>query len=86
MTAPTFTLSAHATEMLAVRAIDPSWIARTLAEPDNRHIDWEDPSLHHALRAIRERDGRVLRVVYNPNVEPWRVITVFFDRSQRRRA
>ena len=39
--------------------------------------------LKHALRRIPEYDDRILRVVYNETSEPWRVVTVFFDRTMR---
>jgi len=37
----------------------------------------------HALGRIAERDGRVLRVVYNAAVRPPRIVTVYFDRRER---
>jgi hypothetical protein len=39
----------------------------------------------HYTKAIRERDGRVLRVVVNADVQPNRVVTVFFDRRLGRK-
>jgi hypothetical protein len=39
----------------------------------------------HAFLRIAERNHRVLRVVYNPDVHPVRVITVYFDRRLRGR-
>jgi len=33
----------------------------------------------HALRAIPERNFRVLRVIYNETVEPVAVVTAYFD-------
>ena len=39
--------------------------------------------LRHALARIPERDDRVLRVVYNENVHPWRIVTAYFDRAMR---
>jgi len=33
----------------------------------------------HYTKTIRERDGRVLRVVVNADVQPNLVVTVFFD-------
>ena len=42
-----------------------------------------DSTLTHALGRIAERDGRVLRVVYNASVIPPRIVTVYFDRRQR---
>ena len=34
----------------------------------------------HYTKRIRERDGRVLRVIVNADLQPNRVVTVFFDR------
>jgi hypothetical protein len=75
----------HAADALVDREIDPAWVERALARPERTEPDREDPSLRHALRRIPERDGRVLRVVYNPTVVPWRVVTVYFDRGQRKK-
>jgi phage-related protein len=60
-----------------------AWIERALAGPDWREVDASKPGLMHAFVRIAERDGRVLRVVYNPTVHPVRVITVYFDRRLR---
>ena len=39
----------------------------------------------HYTKRIHERDGRVLRVVVNADVQPNRVVTVFFDRRLRQK-
>jgi hypothetical protein len=39
----------------------------------------KDGNMHYT-KPIRERDGRVLRVVINPYVDPQRIVTLFFDR------
>lgn len=49
-------------------------------------VDSADPldsELEHRLSKIDEFEGRVLRVIVNPNVDPIRVITAFFDRGMR---
>jgi hypothetical protein len=79
-----FELTAHARFMLTERGIDPAWVARALARPDRVVEDPSDPALRHALAAIPERDGRFLRVVYNRTTDPWRVVTAFFDRRERK--
>lgn len=86
MTAPTppFDLTSHARAVLAERRIDLAWVDRVLAAPTRSEPDRFDPSLRHALAPIEERDGRVLRVVYNPEVNPIRVVTAFFDRREPR--
>jgi hypothetical protein len=42
-----------------------------------------DSDLEHRLGKIDEFEGRVLRVIVNPQLEPIRVITAFFDRAMR---
>src|SRR5262245_45608775 len=79
-----FALSNHAATAAKERGIHLSWIERTLVSPTRTARDGRDARLLHAFRPIRERDGRVLRVVYDPSVQPWRVVTVFFDRKEKR--
>ena len=67
---PTFTLSAHAAVTLAERGIARAWIQRVLTRPERVEADRADPELRHALGRIAEREGRVLRVVYNVNAQP----------------
>ena len=78
-----YTLTGHAKKVLAEREIPLEWLERALDEPMLRQPDPEDPSLERRYRPIPEFDGRVLRVVVNPSVEPVRVVSVFFDRSMR---
>jgi len=66
---PTWTLSAHATNVLRERAIDPDWIAWVLQAPLQVDADQVDPALPHALAPIDDRDGRVLRVVYRTSAD-----------------
>ena len=80
-----FTISAHAAVTIAERKIEHAWIEHVLTQPERTENDKTDPELRHALGRIAERDGRVLRVVYNETVIPWRVVTAFFDRSMRKR-
>ena len=82
---PTFILTAHASIAMAERAIALAWISRTLAAPLFTEPDRDDPDLTHALLPIAEFGGRMLRVVYNGRTEPWRVVTVYFDRAAGRR-
>jgi hypothetical protein len=78
-----YELSAHAVTVMAEREIPETWVARVLASPERTEPDAADPLLHHALGRITERDDRVLRVVYNETVHPWRVVTAYFDRAMR---
>ena len=59
------------------------WVERTVAEPALRSPDPHDSELERLYRPIPERGGRVLRVVVNTRVAPWRVVSVFFDRGMR---
>jgi hypothetical protein len=78
-----FVLTKHAETVMDAREIRPAWVERTLADPENIVPDRIDPGLKHALRRIPEYDDRILRVVYNEANEPWRVVTVLFDRTMR---
>jgi hypothetical protein len=78
-----YELTAHAATVIREREIDAAWIERVLGKPERTEPDRFDPSLTHALAPIAERGGRVLRVVYNPSVDPKRIVTAYFDRRQR---
>lgn len=78
-----YELSAHAETVMAEREILEAWVARVLNHPERSETDITDPLLRHALGRVAERDDRVLRVIYNETVEPWRVVTAFFDRAMR---
>lgn len=80
-----YELSAHAACVLVEREITPAWVERVLLNPQCTQPDMSDPTLWHALGRIAERDDRVLRVIYNPTVQPWRVVTAYFDRGMRGR-
>ena len=77
------TFTRHAETILAERDIDRDWVDRTVREPDEIEPDLERGNFR-AFRAIPERDGRVLRVVYSIGNDQIRVITAFFDRARRR--
>ena len=83
MEVPGYELSEHATGVLAEREIATTWVVRVLAAPERTERDRSDPELMHALGRIAERDGRVLRVVYNAVVQPPRIVTAYFDRRER---
>ena len=52
-----------------------------MQHPTQQMADAADPELKHAIGAIAENDNRILRVVYNDNVKPLRIITAYFDRT-----
>ncbi|MEH3120079.1 MAG: DUF4258 domain-containing protein [Methylorubrum populi] len=76
----------HALDTLVDRAIERAWVERTLAAPDSVEPDPVHPDRLRAFRALPERDGRVLRVVYLPIPGGARVVTMFLDRGRRRKA
>lgn len=78
-----YILTSHAQEVITRRQIPLEWIARVLANPQRTEADRTDPELSHALARIPEYEDRVLRVVYNQTTSPWRIVTVYFDRTQR---
>lgn len=77
-------LTRHARNMLEERGIPEDWLWRALENPDGRESG-EDGNIHYT-KAIHERAGRVLRVVVNADMEPNRIVTVFFDRRLRKRS
>ena len=54
-----------------------------MQNPERTEQHKVDSELRHALGRITEYDDRVLRVAYNVNMSPWRVVTAYFDRGQR---
>ena len=73
--------SKHAKDMLNERGIPEEWVWRTIKSYDSMEIGTDDNT--HYAKAIEEKENRVLRVVINRNVEPNRIVTVFFDRRLR---
>ena len=78
---PSFLYTEHALTAMAEREISPEWVRRTVAAPDLRAPNPNDPDSEFFFR--REHGDRVLRVVVNTNAAPWRVVTVYFDRGMR---
>lgn len=78
-----YILTAHAATVMAERGIEDAWVERILMEPERVEVDRYDSRLRHALGRVAERGERVLRVVYDPEREPWWVVTVYFDRRER---
>ena len=73
----------HAKETMQDREIEEDWVEHTLDAPLLRVPDPAHDGLERLYRPISDRDGRVLRVVVDTSSDPWRVITVFFDRKMR---
>jgi hypothetical protein len=76
-------ISEHAAVVMRERGIDPAWVRRVVANPARAEPDKLDPAAMHALGRLPEFGDRVLRVIYNPSVSPWRVITAYFDRRMK---
>ena len=83
MTGSDIVLTAHAEDMLAERNIERAWIESTIRNPQALESDPTQPDAFRAFRAIAERDGRTLRVVYVQDQNTIRVLTAFFDRGRR---
>jgi len=83
MAGPKYELSAHAAAVIAERQIEIAWIDPVLEGPERIEPGKFDPELRSALGRIAERDGRMLRVVYNGAVDPPRIVTAYFDRGQK---
>ena len=77
--------SDHATKAMRERGIDLLWVQRVVENPARTEPDRLDPAVTHALAGIPEFGDRVLRVIYNANVQPWRIITAYFDRGMKGR-
>lgn len=80
-----FTYTVHAAEMLLDRQLERAWVGGTVLSPEAVEPDPNHPERIRAFRALPERDGRVLRVVYVQEAESIRIVTLFLDRGRRRR-
>ncbi len=78
MPMPDIELSKHAKHMLLRRKILEEWVWRVINTPDKKRRG-DDDNMHYT-KAIREKEGRALHVVVNTNVQPNRIVTLFFDR------
>ena len=59
-------------------------IERTVLAPDSRERDPLHLERLRAFRAVPERGGRILRVVYVRDGDTVRIVTAFLDRGRRR--
>jgi len=74
-------LTDHAAQRVSERNISLEWIYRVLSNPQKTEPHPEDPELRYAWGTISESGNRVLRVVYNETVNPWRIVSVYFERK-----
>lgn len=80
-----FQLTEHARKVVQERNIKTEWIERALSVPERIEPDKEDIELEHSLTPISEFGNRVLRVIYNKQTKPLKIVTVFFDRTMKGR-
>ena len=73
----------HASHVQKMRTIEREWIVATLEKPALREPDPKDPELERFYRRVPECGDRVLRVVVNTRLAPWRIVSVFFDRKMK---
>ncbi len=73
----------HALNAMEERIIRAEWVESVVAEPALRTPDPNDPDVERFFRRLPGHGHRTLRVVVNTQVRPWRVVSVFFDRSMR---
>ncbi len=73
----------HAKEAIQQREIHYQWINQTLAQPELRMEDPNDPTVERFFRTIPDYGNRILRVAVNTKSWPWRVVSVFFDRTMK---
>ncbi len=73
-----YEFSGHAYDMLRERDIPEAWVKMAIDEPEKREAK-EDGTIHY-IRSFAEHDGRYLRVVVDPAVQPQKIVTLFFDR------
>ena len=73
----------HAHRVMEERLILVDWVESAVSEPTLRTLDPIDSEVERFFRRIPAHGNRVLRVAVNTRVAPWRVVSVFFDRSMR---
>ena len=78
-----YELTEHAKNILGERKIPIAYVERVIQNPELSLQDEIDPNIEHRLGRIHEYDNRVLRVVINKNIDPIRVVTVYYDRTMR---
>jgi hypothetical protein len=78
-----YVLSNHCSLRIVQRGIRELWVQQTLENPQKKEHGIKDPSVYINWKKIPESQGRILAVVYNPNLNPVVVITAYFDRGMR---
>jgi hypothetical protein len=65
------------------RGIRREWVETVLNQPDWVEPDATQPNVLLAFGRVPDFGNRILRIVYNPDVSGFRVITAFFDRGRK---
>jgi hypothetical protein len=68
--------------MLSERGIQEEWVWRAIRTPEEGPKPGDDRNMHYMMPIVEDQ-GRVLHVVVNPEVEPNRIVTAFFDRRRK---
>lgn len=77
--------SDHALARMRMREIEAAWVERTIRNPEVIEPDPVQPGRVRVFAAVPERDGRILRVVYEPlDGEEIAVVTALLDRGRTR--
>jgi Domain of unknown function (DUF4258) len=74
-----FILTEHAKKRCSQRKIKIEWIEYVINNPLRTDSDAEDDCLVHVLSPIPEKGFQMLRVIYNETVEPFTVVTAYFE-------
>lgn len=74
-----YKLSDHAKQRMRERGIQEEWVARVLKSPYRLLKDQLHPLRMNASGFIYEKGNKVLCVVYDDSVDPWAVVTVYFE-------
>jgi hypothetical protein len=78
-----YEISVHAKKRIDERNILLTWIEETIEKPDKTEPHQTDPELEIAFKKIESCGERVLKVVYNTTVSPFKIVTTHFDRSKK---
>jgi hypothetical protein len=74
----------HAEDAIAERALDLSWIERTVRQPDWSVPDPREAGVERRFRMIPEFGSRTLRVACLETLAEIRILTAFFDRDAKK--
>ena len=79
--------SDHVLKRMRVREIEAEWVKRTVEHPEEVEPDPDHPGRMRVFAAVPERDGRLMRVVYEPVEGSGEVVivTALLDRNRTRR-